>query len=74
MVRDGDITPQRRRETHMADKPKVKEEPSLGKKGMKLYLTPDEERRAREEAQRLRYRSVQDYLRDKLRQESLKKK
>lgn len=55
-------------------KQKKNEEVSLGKKGMKLYLTPDEERRARKKAQELKYRSVQDFLRDRLRQESLDEK
>lgn len=58
----------------MADKEKKNEETQLGKKGMKLYLTPDEEKRARAKAQILGYRSVQDYLRDKLRQDSLNDK
>ena len=55
-------------------KPRNDEEAQAGKKGMKLYLTPDEMRRARQEADRLKYRTVQQYLRDKLRQESLNDK
>lgn len=50
---------------------KQKKDTQMGKKGMKLYLTAEEERHARAVAKKLGYQSVQLYLRDKLRQERI---